>query len=93
MANNAYADVTSDSTAILVYASTLGTAQAPTSVLVKALVANSAAVYLGTDSSVATGTGMPLSPGEAMAFDLMGADAIWVISAAAQHVRYIVLHK
>lgn len=93
MANNAYGNQASDTTPAQVFASTLGTSQAPTTVAVCALSTNSAAVFVGTDSSVATTTGFPLAAGEKITFDLMGADAIWVVSAAAQNVRYLVLHK
>lgn len=89
---NSYGDVTTSSTPAVVWQNTSATFQAPTTVVVKALAANSAAVYLGTDASVAAGTGLQLNAGESVSFDLIGLDAIYVVSAAAQHVRFIVIH-
>lgn len=89
---NSYGDVTTSSTPAAIWANTGGSAAAPTSIVVKALAANSAAVYIGTDVSVAAGTGLQLNAGESVSFDLWGLDALWVVSAAAQHVRYIITH-
>lgn len=91
--SNSYGDVTTSGTPALVFASISGTAQAPTTVAIKALAANSAAVYLGTDASVATTTGWQLAAGESIAFDLQGLDAIYVVSAVTQHVRFIATQK
>lgn len=89
---NSYGDKTSDTVAVEIWTNRAGSAVAPTSIVVKALAANSAAVYLGTDSSVTTSTGLQLNAGEAVSFDLWGLDALYVISAAAQHVRYLINH-
>lgn len=90
---NSYGDVTTSSTPASVYAGTTGgSAGGPTTVVVKALAANSAAVYIGTDASVAAGTGLQLNAGESISLDCWGPDAVWVVSAAAQHVRYIIVH-
>lgn len=92
MANNVYGNVASSSTPAIVYASVGGSAGAPTTLAIAALSTNSAAVFIGFDSSVATSTGFPLAAGEKVTIDLMGQDVVYVVSAASQNVRYLTLH-
>lgn len=89
---NSYGNVNSTSTPTVIWTSTGGTAGAPNSLVIRALTANSAEVFLGTDASVATTTGLPLAAGASIAFDLYGLDALYVVSAASQNVRFIVAH-
>ena len=57
---------------------------------VKAMPANSAAVYIGHDNTVSATTGWPLAAGEAIGFDTLNTNKVYVYSAAAQRVAVIV---
>lgn len=58
--------------------------------IVKALSTNSASVFLGP-SDVTTSTGLELEPGEWQPFPGAYPSDLYVVSAAAQEVRVIVL--
>lgn len=77
--------VTNASTAVRLLAvatgSAQGTGRAGSGVLVKALVANAAIVYVG-DSTVTTSTGFPLSAGDTLSLPIDDASKLWAISAS-----------
>lgn len=51
-------------------------------VIVKALNANTAAIYIGTSSSVTSATGYELGAGENISIPVNNANLLWVISAS-----------
>lgn len=57
---------------------------------IKAMPANSAAVYVGSDDDVDATSGWPLAAGEAIGFDTLNTNKVYVYSAAAQRVAVIV---
>ena len=64
--------------------------RAGSGIVIKALAANSAAVFIG-DSTVTTGTGYGLAAGDSVSLNVDDPSKIWAVSVAAQtlHIIYV----
>ena len=82
-------NVASSATPTLITQSAEGSSGFGKRCYVSALTANGAAVYIGGDSGVTTGTGFEMAAGEEREFLLLGGEDLYVVSAAAQNVRVL----
>jgi hypothetical protein len=58
-------------------------------IVVTALLANSAAIFLARGAGVTTGTGLELNPGDSINLACANANEWFAISAAAQNLRFV----
>jgi hypothetical protein len=58
-------------------------------IIVTALLANTAAIFLARGAGVTTGTGIELNPGDSIPLPCENANEWFAISAAAQNLRFV----